>query len=164
MSRTESRIDQLARAQLAPDPAELAKLVAGTHHNPHSILGAHEYGDHTVIRAFKPHAPEVVAIVGDDRFPMPHIDTGLFAVALPFANLIDYRLQVSYGSDTHIIADAYRFLPTLGQVDLHLFSEGRHERLWEVLGAHPRSFTTADRVVHGVSFAVWGPNAQGISL
>ena len=61
-------------------------------------------------------------------------------------------------------ADAYRFLPTLGEVDLHLFAEGRHERLWEVLGAHPRSFTTADGVVDGVSFAVWAPNAKGVSL
>jgi len=50
---------------LAPDPAELARLVAGAHHNPHSILGAHEYGDHTVIRAFRPHAVSVVALVGD---------------------------------------------------------------------------------------------------
>ncbi|MBL7660968.1 1,4-alpha-glucan branching enzyme, partial [Escherichia coli] len=44
------------------------------------------------------------------------------------------------------------------------FAEGRHERLWEVLGAHPRSFTTADGVVSGVSFAVWAPNAKGVSL
>ena len=64
----------------------------------------------------------------------------------------------------YTIADAYRFLPTLGEVDLHLFAEGRHERLWEVLGAHPRSFTTADGVVDGVSFAVWAPNAKGVSL
>ena len=52
----------------------------------------------------------------------------------------------------------------MGEVDLHLFNEGRHERLWEVLGAHPRSFTTADGVVDGVSFAVWAPNAKGVSL
>ena len=49
-------------------------------------------------------------------------------------------------------------------MDLHLFAEGRHERLWEVLGAHPRSFTTPDGVVDGVSFAVWAPNAKGVSL
>ena len=94
---------------------------------------------------------------------------GLFAVALPFTNLADYRLEISYegGGDSpvvHAVADAYRFLPTLGEVDLHLFAEGRHERLWEVLGAHPRSFTTPDGVVNGVSFAVWAPNAKGVSL
>lgn len=145
-----SQADQLARTHLAPDPADLSRLVAGTHHNPHGVLGAHEYGDHTVIRAYRPHAVEVVAIVGDDRFPMQHVESGLFAVALPFTNLIDYRLQITYeGADPYVVADAYRFLPTLGEVDLHLFAEGRHERLWEVLGAHPRSFTTADGVVNG---------------
>lgn len=160
-----SQADQLARTHLAPDPADLSRLVAGTHHNPHGVLGAHEYGDHTVIRAYRPHAVEVVAIVGDDRFPMQHVESGLFAVALPFTNLIDYRLQITYGgADPYVVADAYRFLPTLGEVDLHLFAEGRHERLWEVLGAHPRSFTTADGVVNGVSFAVWAPNAKGVSL
>jgi 1,4-alpha-glucan branching enzyme len=157
--------DQLARTHLAPEPNDLARLLAGTHHNPHDILGAHEYEDHTVIRVYRPHAAGVVALVGGERFPLRHIDSGLFAVALPFAGLVDYRLEVRYdGSDPRIVADCYRFLPTLGEVDLHLFAEGRHERLWEVLGAHPRSFTTADGVVEGVSFAVWAPNAEGVSL
>src|ERR1700728_3070575 len=157
--------EQVARARLAPEPSDLARLVAGEHHNPHGILGAHEYGDHTVIRAFRPHATSVVALVGADRFTLQHIDSGLFAAALPFVDLIDYRLEVVYdGGAPQTVADAYRFLPTLGEVDLHLFNEGRHERLWEVLGAHPRSFTTADGVVDGVSFAVWAPNANGVSL
>ena len=157
--------EQVAKARLAPEPSDLARLVAGEHHNPHGILGAHEYGDHTVIRVFRPHAASVVALVGADRFPLQHIDSGLFAAALPFVNLIDYRLEVVYdGGSPQTFADAYRFLPTLGEVDLHLFNEGRHERLWEVLGAHPRSFTTADGVVDGVSFAVWAPNAKGVSL
>ncbi len=98
-----------------------------------------------------------------------HIEAGLFAVAVPFTNLADYRLEVGYpGADgttvSHTVADAYRFLPTLGEMDLHLFAEGRHERLWEILGAHPRRFTTPDGVVDGVSFAVWAPNAKGVSL
>ena len=43
-----------ATSHLAPDPGELARLVAGVHHDPHSILGAHEYGEQTVIRALRP--------------------------------------------------------------------------------------------------------------
>ena len=148
----------------APDPAELSRLVAGVHHNPHSILGAHEYGRQTVIRTLRPHATEVAALVGGVRHPMSHIDAGLFAVALPFTDLVDYRLEVRYPTNTLTTADGYRFLPTLGEVDLHLFAEGRHERLWEILGAQPRSFTTADGPVDGVSFAVWAPNAKGVSL
>src|SRR5207302_6301630 len=46
--------------------------------------------------------------------------------------------------------------PTLGEVDLHLFGEGRHERLWTVMGAHGRD--------GAVSFAVWAPNARQVSV
>ncbi|MDA2991569.1 MAG: alpha-amylase family glycosyl hydrolase, partial [Actinomycetota bacterium] len=158
-----------ASPNLAPDPAEAARLVAGVHHDPHSILGAHEFGAETVIRALRPHALAVVALIGGRRYPMTHIGSGVFAVALPFTNLADYRLETTYpGGDgephVHTAADGYRFLPTLGEVDLHLFAEGRHERLWEILGAQPRSFTTPDGEVDGVSFAVWAPNAKGVSL
>ena len=48
----------------------------------------------------------------------------------------------------------------LGEVDLHLIGEGRHERLWDVLGAHVR---TAGEVA-GVAFAVWAPNARGVRV
>ncbi len=160
--------DELISADLGPDSSDVQRLVSGVHHNPHGILGAHEYGDHTVIRALRPHATEVVALIGGERYPLQHIDSGVFAVAVPFVDLIDYRLEVSYGGgdnlDSHVVADPYRFLPTLGEMDLHLFGEGRHERLWEVLGAHPRSFSTPDGVVDGVSFAVWAPNAHGVNL
>jgi 1,4-alpha-glucan branching enzyme len=160
-----TRTKKLASPNLAPDPGDLGRLVGGTHHSPHSILGAHEYDDHTVIRVLKPHAEEVAALVGGERHPMTHIDSGVFAVALPFTNLVDYRLEITYpGGHTITVADGYRFLPTLGEMDLYLFGEGRHEQLWEILGAHPRSFTTADGVVEGVSFAVWAPNAKGINL
>jgi 1,4-alpha-glucan branching enzyme len=160
---------QYTSRYLAPDRVDFDRLLAGEHHDPHSVLGAHEYGDHTVIRAYRPHAVEVAAIVGPHRYPLRHLEGGLFAVALPFVNLIDYRLEVSYQGadgalDVHRVADGYRFLPTLGEMDLHLFNEGRHERLWEILGAHPRTFTTPDGQVEGVAFAVWAPNAKGVSL
>src|SRR6476620_4621612 len=164
-----TQTNQFTSPHLRPHTADLNRLLAGEHHDPHSILGAHEYGDHTVVRAYRPHAVQVVALVGGERYVFQHIEAGLFAVALPFTNLADYRLEISYdtgGESPHVqnVADAYRFLPTLGEVDLHLFAEGRHERLWEILGAHPRSFTTPDGVVDGVSFAVWAPNAKGVSL
>ena len=76
---------------LRPHTADLNRLLAGEHHDPHSVLGAHEYSDHTVIRAYRPHAVEVTAIVGQDRYPFSHIEAGLFAVALPFTDLVDYR-------------------------------------------------------------------------
>ena len=60
--------------------------------------------------------------------------------------------------------DPYRFLPTLGEIDLHLIGEGRHEELWKVLGAHAREYPTPFGSITGVSFAVWAPNAQGVRI
>ncbi len=51
---------------------------------------------------------------------------------------------------------------TLGPIDLHLIGEGRHERLWEVLGAHLR-FDSAKNLL-GTAFSVWAPNAKAVSL
>ncbi|MGH7483246.1 MAG: 1,4-alpha-glucan branching protein GlgB [Longimicrobiales bacterium] len=48
----------------------------------------------------------------------------------------------------------------LGDVDLHLFNEGSHFRLYEKLGAHP---TEVDGVA-GTHFAVWAPNAARVSV
>ena len=46
--------------------------------------------------------------------------------------------EVRYpGGATFTLRDPYSFPPTLGELDSHLAAEGRHERLWERLGAHP---------------------------
>src|SRR5215470_9070086 len=113
-----TQTNQSTSQHLRPHTADLNRLLAGEHHDPHSVLGAHEYSDHTVIRAYRPHATEVIAVVGNERYAFQHIEAGLFAVAVPFTNLVDYRLEVSYpgvgdATDTHTVADAYRFLPTL---------------------------------------------------
>jgi 1,4-alpha-glucan branching enzyme len=50
--------------------------------------------------------------------------------------------------------------PILGEVDLHLFGEGRHEQIYEKLGAHPTLFDGQ----RGVAFAVWAPNAKNVSV
>lgn len=48
----------------------------------------------------------------------------------------------------------------LTELDLHLFNEGNHDRIYEKLGAH---LCTVDGVA-GVNFAVWAPNAKAVSL
>ena len=45
--------------------------------------------------------------------------------------------------DTFTSRDPYSFLPTLGELDLHLAGEGRHEELYERLGAHLRESTAS---------------------
>ena len=67
---------------------------------------------------------------------LEHEHEGVWAGVLPVAEVPDYRLVVAYdGVEVGPQDDAYRFLPTLGEIDLHLINEGRHENLWQVLGA-----------------------------
>jgi 1,4-alpha-glucan branching enzyme len=144
--------------------AELNDLVNGSHGNPHGVLGAHPTTTGTVIRTLRPEAEAVAVVIDDERIPLQRIhDGGVFAGELPGAPS-DYRLEVTYSDHTYIVDDPYRWLPTLGEVDLHLIGEGRHEQLWEVLGAHERTYDTPGGPVSGVSFAVWAPNAKGIRV
>jgi 1,4-alpha-glucan branching enzyme len=149
---------------LLPPSGRLERLLNGEEHDPHAVLGAHPTGSMTVVRTLRPHADEVTVLAGGCRHPMSKIhDRGVFAVAVP-GTLGNYRLEVRYGSDAYVVDDPYRWLPTVGELDLHLINEGRHERLWEVLGAHPRGFDTPSGQVTGTSFAVWAPNARGVRV
>ena len=72
-----------------------------------------------------------------------------------------YRYEVTWpDGSTSIEEDPYRFWPTLGDIDLHLIGEGRHERLWRALGAHPR----VHQGTAGTAFAVWAPAARAVRL
>ena len=53
-------------------------------------------------------------------------------------------------------------MTSFGAVDLFLIGEGRHEKLWEVLGSHIQYSSTGESL--GTSFAVWAPNARDVSL
>ncbi|MGV9822340.1 1,4-alpha-glucan branching protein GlgB [Nocardia xishanensis] len=140
-------------------------LAAGTHPDPHTVLGAHPYPDGTVVRVLRPHADTVAVRVGEVDHALKPLGYGIFASVLPYPDLMDYRVVTTYpGGPTVVAADGYRFLPTVGELDLHLIGEGRHERLWDVLGAHPRRYTTLDGPVDGTSFAVWAPNARGVTV
>ncbi|MFQ6398674.1 1,4-alpha-glucan branching protein GlgB [Nocardia sp. KC 131] len=144
---------------------DLMLLAAGTHTDPHTVLGAHPHRDGTVVRALRPHAETVAVRVGGLDHPLKSLGHGIFAALLPYPDVMDYRLVTTYpGGQQLITADGYRFLPTVGELDLHLIGEGRHEHLWDVLGAHPRRYRTLDGEVSGTSFAVWAPNARGVTV
>ncbi len=223
-------------------PGEIDRMVAGHHHDPHHILGAHAGPDGVTVRALRPLAATVTAVLEDGRrFPMRHVHEGVFEATLPLGDTPDYRIAVAYpapaadgvgpdgagtdgagtepagtepagtepagpdevgrpagaaGSDSRVgpetlTDDPYRHVPTLGEMDLHLFSEGRHEQLWKVLGAHVRTLPpggatpggatpggdgatqrqpfssqngTGFGPVTGTSFAVWAPNARGVRV
>ncbi|MDF2667320.1 MAG: 1,4-alpha-glucan branching enzyme, partial [Microbacterium sp.] len=127
-------------------PPELLDAVAyGTHHDPHSVLGAHETAQGWVIRVRRPLAREVVAELPDGTT----------------ANPGSYRVRSTYDDGVgHSADDAYRFAPSVGELDLHLIAEGRHEELWRVLGAHVRELDG----VNGTAFTVWAPDARALRV
>ena len=134
------------------------------HHDPHSVLGAHPGPDGVIIRALRPLATSVTVVLDDGRrFPMTHLHQGVFVVTLPDEKVPDYRIAATYqGSQDEevVLDDPYRYLPTIGEFDLYLIGEGRHEELWRTLGAHVREVGQAT----GTSFAVWAPNAHGVRV
>jgi 1,4-alpha-glucan branching enzyme len=129
--------------------------------NPHSHLGAHPTKGGVIVRAFRPDAERVTVLpAGVELEPVD--GDGMFEGVVKGAELpMRYELEVAYpGGDTYTFADPYSFLPTLGEMDIHLAGEGRHEELWSRLGAHVREIDG----VAGTAFAVWAPAAAGVSV
>ena len=130
--------------------------------NP-QILGPHLTDDGLTIRVFRPDAERVEALIGR-RQPMSMVQTdsaGSFELSVPRIKKIPaYKLRIHRGDEVSTIRDPYSFPPTLGELDLHLFAEGRHEQIYNKLGAHVTKIGT----VKGVAFAVWAPHASGVSV
>jgi 1,4-alpha-glucan branching enzyme len=146
------------------DHAELDRIVDGWHHDPHAVLGPHMHKGAVTVRVFRPMATKVEVVLGPERHTMAHEYRGVWVAALPVTTVPDYRLEVSYGGEPVAADDPYRFLPSLGDLDLHLIGEGRHEQLWQVLGAHVQHYDGPFGTVDGTSFAVWAPSARGVRV
>ncbi|MCA0146440.1 1,4-alpha-glucan branching protein GlgB [Blastococcus sp. LR1] len=149
---------------------DLTAIVDGWSRDPHRVLGAHRTAEGWAVRTLRPDAVSVAVLDEDDsRYEMHRLhEGGIYEAALP-RQPGDYRIEVTYGdgedgTTTHTVDDPFRWLPTLGPLDEHLIREGRHERLWEVLGAHVRRYETSRGTVEGVSFAVWAPSARGVKV
>jgi 1,4-alpha-glucan branching enzyme len=144
--------------------AELNAFLRLKHGDPHAILGAHYFNGGVIFRAFRPDAEKIEVLIGRKKprsLAMTH-PAGLFELLIPeLAEIPSYRLRVYYpNNNVFTLRDPYSFLPTLGDLDLHLFAEGKHEAIYDKLGAHVRKLGS----VSGTSFAVWAPAAEGLSV
>jgi len=116
-----------------------------------------------IIRAFHPDAVKAECLLEDQPIPMEMPGpSGLFCCFAPGAKPpLAYRISFEFRNrDGWVTEGPYRFLPTLGDLDLHFVGEGKHYQLYEKLGAHPQEING----VKGVSFAVWAPAAKRVSL
>jgi 1,4-alpha-glucan branching enzyme len=145
-------------------PSEIERLLRFEHSDPHSILGAHPAPNGIVIRALRPGAQEISVVEnGASPWRMEQRNGGgLFEVLIENReHVFPYKLRVQYPDGTvATFHDPYSFMPTLGDLDQLLWNEGRHEKIHEKLGAH----LLESNGVSGVAFAVWAPNARGVSV
>jgi 1,4-alpha-glucan branching enzyme len=142
------------------DAESRGRLLAGTHHDPHAVLGAHPVPGGVAFTVLRPYAQAVTVVVGGRTEELEDVGDGFFAGVLPLASIPEYELRVTYDGRDSELQDPYRFLPALGELDLHLIGEGRHEELWKALGAHPMTH----QGVVGTRFTVWAPNARGVRV
>src|SRR6476659_1539558 len=122
----------------------LDAVTSGTADDPFAILGPHAATHNgrpvIVIRTMQPSSTSVDLLVGDRALPMDkRRPDGLFELSIDAdgrspADLF-YRLRAHDDGASSEFIDPYRFGQVLGDLDLHLFSEGTHYRAWEKLGS-----------------------------
>ena len=150
-------------------PEQVNQIVHNLHNNPFEVLGRHPYEQDGkiqswIIRAYLPDADAAWVVCPEERteYPMqPMHDPHFFVCVIQNPNLSNYQLRIKEGDSQRVIYDPYAFnSPRITDVDIHLFAEGNHHRIYEKLGAHT---TKVDGIV-GVYFALWAPNARNVSL
>ncbi len=129
-----------------------------------SLLGIHAWGsDHYVVRVFIPNADSVELIqpiVDQVITQLEHIRDGVYVGLIESSEYFNYRLKIRYGDHIEIREDPYRFSSSVSELDLYLFGEGTHERLYDWMGAQVKELEG----VKGTSFCVWAPNARCVSV
>ena len=141
----------------------LKRLQDGLHHDPFELLGRHPSpGGGNIIRALMPSAESVSVTGGGD---MQRVEgTDIFEYldrdgSVPDHYELVYAEKGVPGKELTIVSP-YSFPPKIGELDMHLFNEGRHQHVWNILGANPCRIDG----IEGVLFAVWAPAVQRVSV
>lgn len=117
-----------------------------------------------VIRAFMPSAADVTLVGFGAMTRVNGSDLFEAHLAPKQAAIIPRHYQISWhekhDSSKHQTVSAYSFEPQISELDLYLFGESKHRRVWDFMGAH------IDEVdgVHGVRFVVWVPYVNRVSV
>lgn len=149
---------------LPVDSSVLSAVAHAHHYSPHEVLGAHIYEGAVTIRTVRHLADSVEIITPNGAYEAEHERDGIWVCVIAGTQIPPYRIRATYGEEEIETDDGYRYLPTLGEMDTYLIGEGRHERLWEVLGSHRHEYSDELGQTSGTSFAVWAPNAQAVRV
>ncbi|MGE0577483.1 1,4-alpha-glucan branching protein GlgB [Reyranella sp.] len=142
--------------------AEVQAIAEARHGDPFKVLGPHDAAGGRIVRAFLPGARAVDVVRRADGAMLGRLEQvtgqGLFEGGV--SDRTPYLLRISWPEAVQETEDPYSFGPLLGEIDLHLFNEGRHFRLADAFGANA---VTLEGVT-GVGFAVWAPNARRVAV
>jgi 1,4-alpha-glucan branching enzyme len=143
--------------------SDLDAIASARHSNPFAVLGLHQTDAGIVIRTFQPAAERAAVVRNNTLVDMTRVHpAGIFkALFADDVGPFDYRLRIIYpaGYATEI-DDPYRFGRVISDYDVHLFSEGKHTRIYDRLGAHVMVLDG----VEGTHFGVWAPNGERVSV
>ena len=166
----------------------LAAVSNAEYYNPHEVLGGHlgtgKGAGTATVRVLRPMAKKVTILTKGGEYEAQHEYNGIFTAVVPATkhskskewSVPSYRVRtVEVDGTESVDDDPYRYLPQIGDMDMYLFGEGRHERLWEALGAHVKSITDSwglvspetgkmVKKVTGTAFTVWAPNARAVRV
>lgn len=147
----------------ASDREHYRRILEARHHDPFAWLGRHPLDQRTIVRSFVPDTAALEIETVDGYSPMRRLDGSDVFVWQGHDSMLPprYRLRRTLG-DGHVeqFHDPYCFPTQIGDLDLHLYGEGRHWHIYRILGGH-------NVVVDGVAgafFATWAPSAERVSV
>ncbi|MDF1529238.1 MAG: 1,4-alpha-glucan branching protein GlgB [Sedimenticola sp.] len=154
-------LDEKTRIYLHKIDADMESIANATHYNPAHILGTKKCNPNFPVLFYYPDTTELKIAhlnIATQRIGI----TDFFIYSGDIEQLPEhYQLRrIDTQGNITIFYDPYSFSPQIADYDLHLFAEGRHLHLYNILGSHCKS-------VHGISgihFAAWAPNAQRVSV
>ena len=144
------------------NPAMIA-LQQGELHDPFLVLGYQTSTDgKPLVREYLPQAEQVL-FNGETAMSRLH-GTDFFELPLSDSHTVGSHYSLKWqekGSQQWVdVTSPYSFLPQVGELDLHLFSEGRHHHAYQFMGAHQKTIDG----VEGCLFTLWAPNIKRVSV
>lgn len=140
---------------------DMVRISDARHHDPFAVLGRHSLDNQVEVRVYIPGASEV-RIADGDRLMQRVPDTDFFEWRGESASLPKYYRLTWRDNEhrEHIAHDPYCFSAQISEFDLHLFSEGKLHKAYNVFGAHSHEVDG----IAGVLYCVWAPNAERVSV
>jgi len=152
----------IKKYQTSSIATDLSRIIDAKHHDPFSVLGFDQ--QNKLIRLFMPYAEQVFILTGNNhkeavkRLP----DSDFFEWQGDIHALAEhYQLNwIDKSGYEHTQYDPYTFAVQISDFDLHLFTEGKLLKCYNMLGSHALEVDG----ISGTLFATWAPNAERVSV